>query len=323
MCTFAEYCCILPIAYHNLPWPWQDMLWRLHGEKMRRYDVDDVDGSLRLTCPWRWDECIPAIEPKGMETLCIHNDVSVSANLEQSQMRYQNPISFLAYILWDCKYRRCFEDSCSHATQRYTKSHWAYFRTVHVPSDGYDSIRRYVTLMSRDIWSFCGQFWTIWQTQEVSFAKILRTVWKHPHMIWDLAQQKTLASLATKNNKKPLESYLTQLICIYVIFIEHAGDGQTSDRQEQNIPIPRWLDPFSPTCWHVVPSLARAEQQGPGGPFGRERGIWAARAAELWRRSGGWDAGLGTAPTLQCCRNGDFWEKTCRKGLWWYHSQIW
>jgi len=36
-------------------------------------------------------------------------------------------------------------------------------------------------------------------------------------MIWDLAQQKALASLATKKDKKPLEGYLTQLICIYVV----------------------------------------------------------------------------------------------------------
>ena len=84
------------------------------------------------------------LSQKGWKTLCIHNDVSVSANLQQSQMSYQNPMSFLAYT-WDCKYRRCFEDSCSQVTQRYTKSHWAYFRTVHVLSDGYDRIWRYVT----------------------------------------------------------------------------------------------------------------------------------------------------------------------------------
>lgn len=80
-------------------------------------------------------------------------------------------------------------------------------------------------------------------------------------MIWDSEQQKTLASLATKNNKKPRESYLTQLICIYVIFIEHAGDGQTSDRQAQSIPISRWLQIFlaqhvgmSSPRWRVLSS---------------------------------------------------------------------
>lgn len=47
--------------------------WRAHG--------DEMSVSLPLS-------------QKGWKTLCIHNDVSVSANLEQSQMRYPNPISF-------------------------------------------------------------------------------------------------------------------------------------------------------------------------------------------------------------------------------------
>ena len=125
---------------------------------------------------------------------------------------------FFAVHMRLCKYRRCFEDSCSHVTQRYTKSHWAYFQTVHVPSDGYDSLCH---LLSRDIWPFCWKFGTRFGNQHSTGSiydyKILATFCQHPDMIWDLAQQKTLASLATKNNKKPLESYLTQLIWIYVV----------------------------------------------------------------------------------------------------------
>ena len=162
--------------------------------------------------PCHWAER----EWSSIENICSH-DVSVSANPEQFQMRYQNPISFFAVHMRLCKYHRCFEDSCSHVTQS-TKSHWAYFQTVHVPSDGYDSLCH---LMSRNIYGHfvgnSGQDLATNTAQEVSMTKILAIFCQHPDMIWDLAQQKTLASLATKNNKKSLESYLTQLICIYVV----------------------------------------------------------------------------------------------------------